>query len=277
MDRLPRDVAHERRHQDIVKLLEEYRVNSPVAMNGFATSPPMAAAFAQHHVAKTGKKKSRKSSHVDDSQPNKVALPPIDKKKKKKGGHHHHHHHHRQGQVHGVDHNRSPCTATQMESPHPCVMELPPSYETACGSGQSVGPIDISPNTIALEQAVLHHGSALTPDWMEHMQQLPPGAVMQHPQNGQYTSQSSPPSATGSPLTAASSTGGSPGSRVATSPFTQSYSSPSNTTPSPDSITSPGSMGTSPLNQQQSPATSPQSVMSPPRKYHPLSPTHRQV
>ena len=269
MDRLPRDIAQERMHQDIVKLLEEYRVNSPVAMNGFATSPPMSGTFTQHPMAKANKKKSRKS-HPDHSQPNKVALPPMDKKKKKKGGHHHHHHHHH-GHVHGMDHGSSPCAAASIDS-GPCVMELPPSYETACSSGQSVVPLDISQNNIALDQATLHH--SLNAEWMEHMQQLP--HMMQAPHSGQYTSQSSPPSATESPLTAASSIGGSPNSQMATSPLTQSYSSPSNTTSSPGSITSPGSISTSPLNQQ-SPATSPPSVMSPPRKSLPTSPTHIQV
>lgn len=274
MDRLPRDIAQERMHQDIVKLLEEYRVNSPVAMNGFATSPPMPYAHAQHPVSKPGKKKSRKTSNGDHTQPNKVALPPMEKKKKKKGGHHNHHHHHHHGHV---DHSSS-CAAASLESPQ-CVMELPPSYETACAGGHSVMPMDISPNTIALEQAALHHRQGLTSDWMEHMQPLPSNAMMQH-QNGQYTSQGSPPSAAGSPLAAASSTGGSPSSRMATSPLTQTYGSPTNTTPSPGSITSPGSI--SPLNQSQSPAsqmpvTSPPSVMSPPRKGYPTSPTHLQV
>ena len=260
MDRLPRDIAQERMHQDIVKLLEEYRVNSPVAMNGFATSPPMSAAFTQHPMAKASKKKSRKGSHPDHSQPNKVALPPMEKKKKKKSGHHHHHHSHSHG--HGMDHTSPPCMSA-------CAMELPPSYESACGSGQSVGPLEISPTTLALDQAALHHLSA---DWMEHMQQLP---MLQHP-HGQYTSQSSPPSTIGSPLTAASSMGGSPNSQMASSPLTQSSSSPSHITPSPGSITSPGSMSTSPPNHQ-SPATSPPSVMSPPRKSLPTSPTHMQV
>ncbi len=275
MDRLPRDVAHERRHQDIVKLLEEYRVNSPVAMNGFATSPPMAAAFVQHH-AKPGKKKSRKSSQaagVDHA--NKVALPPMEKKKKKKGGHHHHHHHH--GHLAGVEpmNGSSPCTAASLESPQ-CLMELPPSYETACGSGHPVVPIDISPNNITLEQASLHH--TLSPEWLEHMQQLDADAMMQQQQqqHGHYPSQSSPLSAaTGSPMTASSTTaGGSPSSRLATSPLTHSYSSPAEATPSPGSITSPSSLSTSP---PQVPVTSPPTVMSPSRKGYPTSPTHFQV
>ena len=237
-------------------------------MNGFATSPPMSGTFTQHPMAKANKKKSRKGSHPDHSQPNKVALPPMDKKKKKKGSHHHHHHHHH-GHVHAMDHGSSPCAAASIDG---CVMELPPSYETACSSGQSVVPLDISQNNIALDQATLHH--SLNAEWMEHMQQLP--HMMQPPHSVQYTSQSSPPSATGSPLTAASSMGGSPNSQMATSPLTQSYSSPSNTTSSPGSITSPGSISTSPLNQQ-SPATSPPSVMSPQRKSLPISPTHIQV
>ncbi len=273
MDRLPRDIAHERMHQDIVKLLEEYRVNSPVTMNGFATSPPMAAAAFVHHHAKP-KKKSRKSSHMDA---NKVALPPMEKKKKKKGGHHHHHPHHHHAHVPGVEHmsGSSPCASGSLESPQ-CVMELPPSYETACGSGHPAVPIDISPNTISLEQASLH-ASGLSPEWLEHMQQLP---ALVH---GHYPSHNSPLSAaTGSPLAApaSSTSGGSPSSRVATSPLAQSYSSPGgvDATPSPASTTSPGSMGTSPLTQQQSPpVTSPPTATSPPRKGYPTSPTHMQV
>ena len=71
MDRLPRDVAQERMHHDIVQLLDEYRVNSPsiTLSNGLAASPPGVAAFV-HAVKQKKSRRSSKHSTSSSSNPN---------------------------------------------------------------------------------------------------------------------------------------------------------------------------------------------------------------
>ena len=303
MDRLPKDIAQERMHQDIVRLLEEYRVNSPVTMNGFTTSPHQMAAsavgFVPHPVGKPKKNSRKAKHHGEHHHSNKVDLPPMEKKKKKNKGHHHHgHHHHHHAGHHHTGHQaagamEAPAHCDTLESPA-CMMELPPSYESACSNGHLVlsQPLDI-PNGATMNTGIVPIEAALpghlSPEWLETIHHLPPGAGMIHGaiQNIGY-SQNSPSSANGSPLTT-SSQGGSPASRTATSPLAnghqQTYSSPSYTatTPSPGSITSPGSLPTqSPMSQPAS-ISPPQTAssnqhVSPPRKMHyPTSPTHLQV
>ena len=114
MDHLPRDVADERRHQDIVKLLDEYRADSPGATGGY---PPGATSMHYHGGAKKAKRKSKAAAVHTLKDPGGplspkgqiVKLPAVQKKKKKK----------------------APAAAGSADSLE-SVTDLPPSYESAC-------------------------------------------------------------------------------------------------------------------------------------------------
>ena len=125
MDHLPRDVAEERRHQDIVKLLDEYRVeNNPQSATG---GHPYHGMDYLHVGSASGssKKMKRKSKSLhtlkdpgDPMSPNKgqvVKLPAVQKKKKKK--------------------KAAAAAAAAGESSRESLestADLPPSYESAC-------------------------------------------------------------------------------------------------------------------------------------------------
>ena len=81
MDRLPRDVAQERLHKDIVHLLDEYRMNSPanMALNGMPTSPN----HLQFMQAKHSNKKRRKNGQNTPISPTGKAVNGVHQKKPK--------------------------------------------------------------------------------------------------------------------------------------------------------------------------------------------------
>lgn len=138
MDRLPRDIAQERMHHDIVKLLTEYRVNNGnVAMGtSYGGSPSqMVPSFMPPVNGKTRQKsRNRKSSTSKDKplsphdQPRSVQLPPAHKPKKKK-------------KASASSSSGSPSMSDvksptdPSESPKGMICELPPSYESAVGNG----------------------------------------------------------------------------------------------------------------------------------------------
>ena len=246
MDRLPRDVAVEKRHPDIVKLLDEYRVQSPGMCSAYATSPNLMPNFMPQKQTK--KQRQRKSSAMKESealsphhQPNKVHLPPVKKSRKKKGS--------------------TPSAANgspPKEDLTEAVTDLPPSYESATGM-YGTGAMDMGHHPISQSLQELHRDMCNVDElvqnpWMDqlngHMRaMLPPG---------------SSPSSINSPPGTGSSTS-SPLCRPATSPHINEHS------PSAS-----GSMGPSPLNNPvQSPNQHPMALS--PKKSFPLSPTHLQA
>lgn len=76
MDRLPRDIALERRHIDIVDLLDTYKLgpNAPIHMPGGVTSPNNHTGMGYNHQTKQTKSKSRKKNTAV-KYPNSISPP----------------------------------------------------------------------------------------------------------------------------------------------------------------------------------------------------------
>lgn len=299
MDHLPRDIAQERGHMDIVKLLDEYQAESPSLMaNGYSRSPTtLMPSYAGHHMPKGKKKKTKSSAHYPTNNnvitkdtstlstklsPQVVELPPKGKKRKTRPPP-------PPPRSQSIPRGRGSSLSTaspsdSLESPPEGLIELPPSYETAC-NGQLMGPpMHMSQTGNAAYGDVSH---------MAHMhpqQQPPPQQRMPHHRQpmedlnwldsfqttvsqGHLMSQQ-PPGSSMEPITSPpSGSGASPQSNP--SPLTQTtYSSPY----SNQSCTSLASQ--SPLYpSSQSPMDhAPPPSISPPKKMNlPLSPTHMQA
>ena len=220
MDRLPRDIGHERMHFDIVKLLDEHCATSPgmVMANSYAgASGSTVPAFMRHSMA--GKQKSRRRSRHANSKSTApplegktVKLPPetaVKRTRKKKVP--------RDG---STGNSTSP---DSLESPNG-VFEMPPSYESACSEVPQSMEATVCMNgaMVTTQQgynpsmgiAPHHHaqtGHGLVPavSWSDGscMQQVPSGSGLT------YTSR---PNGIGeSPLSAAS---------LQNSPLVQNYS-----------------------------------------------------
>ena len=144
LDRQPRDIANERMHRDIVKLLVEYPVDLPVSYVGQHT--PAMYAYQQHATVhrngslqrhgqmngKPAKRRARKpaatskakAAHNSMKQPSTVALPDGDhqttrvaKSRKKKAA---------------LSRNQSNCSSTFGACGGG--VDLPPSYDQACST-----------------------------------------------------------------------------------------------------------------------------------------------
>lgn len=147
MERLPRDVADERMHHDIVRLLDTYGLSSPMPVNSCMTGSPMQASHQYMHQPHSKKKtkRSRQNSNqgVNPNMPVKEAGPvspneaekmqkptkPRKKKAQSKAGS-------RNTQARSSSTDSSPVNS--LESPQHSFNELPPSYDNAC-HGQIVG------------------------------------------------------------------------------------------------------------------------------------------
>lgn len=303
MDRLPRDIAHERMHHDIVKLLDEYRVSSPVTMTNGYTSPQMMTSYVPQvkHKKRSRKQSNNHSSPPKDlgpvsphDQPNVVNLPPMDHKpkgKKKRSTS-------QKGRQRQVSHTvSSPPQGSDVTSPESHGgNELPPSYETATSCSV---PYAISQHDLHGLGAYSHSSGMLddmrglaqnmhlnrsspsnldgvnvgeVPEWMDpQLVHMPVAASCA----STSSMQGSPGSTVASPVES-TSTIASPLSHPNTSPLTQ-IQSPGHTSLSPGTmVMSPPSQAShSPLNQPSPPSTtSPMSVTSPIKKNFPTSPTH---
>ena len=289
MDRLPRDVAQERMHHDIVKLLQEYRVNNGVSIpNGYAGSPnQMVPSFMHQPVTKHRQKnRQRKGSTAKEkplsphNQPGSVHLPPVHKPtktRKKKAAP-------RAAASHASsspgDQGNVTSPVGSLESTTGGMCELPPSYETAVSNGHMVlaqpnipGLDDQCINTASLPAGHIHPAPTNKPGQgidQVRVQELSPDnwltgvhLQMRHhdssPHDTSYTSSTSP----------LSQTAGSPPMQTF-SPMTTGVSSVSTVAYSPQSQThSPLSMGNSPPQSQgmiSSPSQSqPMTVNSPPQ------------
>lgn len=144
MDRLPRDAAAERMHQDILHLLDEYRLNSPndiTLPNGLPTSPNGYPPFM--HPQNKSKQKQRRTknngqinmkdilSYPNGTKPN--GLPQKKQKPKRKSA---------AVPRNGHSQNRDSSVGTlspgdSIESPNGYDM-TPPTYDNVCGQGQQI-------------------------------------------------------------------------------------------------------------------------------------------
>lgn len=138
MDRLPRDIAAEKMHQDILQMLEDYRVTSPAALalhSGIPTSPNELHVFMHPHKNKS--KQRRKSNapmkdHLSYSPDGPKSAAPRKSRSKKKGSGTHSNGHNGESSSMGT---LSP--GDVVESPN---YEMnPPTYDSVCGQGNIVG------------------------------------------------------------------------------------------------------------------------------------------
>lgn len=124
MDRLPRDIAAERMHHDILNLLDEYRVTSPTALslhNGLPTSPNGLHAFMHPHKNKNKQRRNKNNGqlHKDhlsySPDENKTASKKSRSKKQKARS----------------NHTRGTDGSPGVESPSDMT---PPTYDNVCGN-----------------------------------------------------------------------------------------------------------------------------------------------
>ena len=132
MDRLPRDIAQERNHMDIVHLLEEYHVKSP--LNNGVTSPNIVPSpYSNSSISKAkGKRRSknmRERPMSPTAQNEQVSVPQRKARKKKTVSPARH-------RNIPSDHERSSMgtLSPELESPTG-ISEIPPSYESAMMNG----------------------------------------------------------------------------------------------------------------------------------------------
>lgn len=195
MERLPKDIALEKFHTDIVKLLDEYRVVENIG--AYATSPHLMQYMPQKPAKKPRQRKTNAMKEAEalspHHQPNKVHLPPVKKTRKKKG---------------------APATST---SPKADAIDLPPSYESATGLlGVASGVHDMNHMSHSLQDLQQDMASVnnLQTSWMDHHNMLQQQQMMPA-----ISSPSSSPLGTGS-------SSSSPLCRLATSPQVSSEHSP---------------------------------------------------
>lgn len=137
MDRLPRDIAAERMHHDILQLLDEYRVTSPTTLslhNGLPTSPNGLHAYMHPHKTKSKQRRNKNNGQLKDhlsySPEGNRNVPKKSKSKKKSASSH------RNGRSHGGE-GSSVGTLSPgdiVESPNGYDM-TPPTYDNVCGQG----------------------------------------------------------------------------------------------------------------------------------------------
>jgi len=141
MDRLPRDIAAEKMHQDILQMLDEYRVTSPGSIslrNGIPTSPNELHAFMHQHKPKSNKRRNKNNTHMKEHlgySPDgvKSAAPRKSKSKKKNSAVH------SNGQNGESSSMGTLSPGEGVESPSGYDM-APPTYDNVCGGqGNMVG------------------------------------------------------------------------------------------------------------------------------------------
>ena len=201
MDRLPRDIAQERMHHDIVKLLTEYRIsNGAMGMPGaYGGSPShMVPSFLPPGNGKQRQKnRNRKSSVTKEkplsptNQPTSVHLPPVHKPRKKK----------KPTAASSSSTSGSPnmsdvkSPTDSLESPKGMICELPPSYETAVG-GHVLPELSMDGGGVDSGSMQALHADAMKtaalaamevhPDWLTQM--APPQSLPQQQQHPEATS-----------------------------------------------------------------------------------------
>ena len=119
MDRLPRDAALERRHHDIVRLLDEYKIGTPTtaAAMGAPGSTPTPLPF----LPPSKQTKRRSKSKSDPSSPTKSGDAPKAKPRKKRSG----------GESSGVPHVRKTSASAVISSGSQPSSKSPPDYDSA--------------------------------------------------------------------------------------------------------------------------------------------------
>lgn len=140
MDQLPRDIAAERRHGDIVQLLDEYRVTSPGAFqmqNGIPTSPNGLHAYMHPHKSKSKQRRNKSNMQTKDHvsySPDGVKTSGArkTKSKKKSPGIHNN------GQNGEISSMGTLSPGEGVSSPNVYDM-APPTYDNVCGQGNMVG------------------------------------------------------------------------------------------------------------------------------------------
>ncbi|KAH3791857.1 hypothetical protein DPMN_145348, partial [Dreissena polymorpha] len=139
MDRLPRDVAAERLHNDILHMLEEYRIPSPGGMqlhNGLATSPNGLHALLHPHKSKNKQRRNKNNGQMKDSHssysPDGGKNVRKTKSKKKSGGSQ------RVGTNGEVSSIGTLSPGDLMESPNGYEMTSP-TYDNVIGQGNMLG------------------------------------------------------------------------------------------------------------------------------------------
>lgn len=138
MDRLPRDIAAEKMHQDILQMLDEYRVTSPGAIplrNGMPS--PNDFMYMQPHKTKSKQRRNKNNMQMKDHltySPDgvKTAAPRKSKSKKKNSVVH------SNGQNGESSSMGTLSPGEGVESPSGYDL-APPTYDNVCGQGNLVG------------------------------------------------------------------------------------------------------------------------------------------
>lgn len=264
MDRLPKDIASERLHHDILQLLDEYPLNSPtgVTLQGLPGSPGRMQYMHQKHTKSKSRKKNNSGHSMANGLPNGVHQKKTKSKKKsspKTAGVHN-------GDISSVD-RVSPGSGVEQ-------LRTPPSYESMYGTqAYTLSQQGIPTMNCGLPQGVLqsqagrlmgcytangHIDPSEVPLWhqshqhQQHMQQQMSNQIPQNQNTHQQQQQqqpnvhnlpqATPPHMSGSMSTSPMSISGSPSSL-------QSHGSPlSHGNPSP--IKASKNLPTSPTHMQ---------------------------